>query len=186
MRKFLMTTTCAIALILGGCNVVSPPAAAESGSKSTIGMLLGAAIGGLAGSQIGGGSGQLIATGVGVLLGAIVGAEIGKSMDKVDRIYATNTAQNSLEHSRSGTSTTWNNPDTGNYGSTTPVKTYQVANGRYCREFQTEVTVGGKTERAYGTACRQPDGSWEIVNNNRNNNRSSHRMEARDGYYASW
>ena len=186
MRKFLMTTTCAIALILGGCNVVSPPAAAESGSKSTIGMLLGGALGGLAGSQIGKGRGQLAAVGVGVLLGAIVGAEIGKSMDKVDRMYVTRTAQNSLEHSRSGTSTTWNNPDTGNYGSTTPVKTYQVANGRYCREFQTEVTVGGKTERAYGTACRQPDGSWEIVNNNRNNNRSSYRMEATDGHYARW
>jgi surface antigen len=26
------------------------------------------------------------------------------------------------------------------------------------------VTIVGKTERAYGTACRQPDGSWKIVN----------------------
>ena len=185
MRKFLMTTTCAIALILGGCNVVSPPAAAESGSKSTIGMLLGAAIGGLAGSQIGGGSGQLIATGVGVLLGAIVGAEIGKSMDKVDRMYATKTAQNSLEHSRSGTSTTWNNPDTGNYGNITPVNTFRHGN-RYCREYQTEVTIGGQRRSAYGTACRQPDGSWEIVNNNRNNNRSSYREWSTAGGYARW
>ena len=164
MRKFLMTTTCAIAIVLGGCSATTTSAAAESGSKSTIGLLLGGALGGLAGSQIGGGSGQLIATGVGVLLGAIVGAEIGKSMDKVDRMYATRTAQNSLEHSKSGTSTTWNNPDTGNYGSTTPIKTYQVANGRYCREYQTEVTVNGKTERAYGNACRQDDGSWELMN----------------------
>jgi len=23
--------------------------------------------------------------------------------------------------------------------------------------------VGGRTEQAYGTACRQPDGSWQIV-----------------------
>ena len=164
MRKFLMTTTCAIAIVLGGCNVVTPPAAAESGSKSTIGILLGAALGGLGGSQIGGGSGQLIATGVGVLLGAIVGNEIGISMDKVDRTYATKAAQSSFEHSKNGNPTTWNNPDTGNYGSTTPVKTYQVASGRYCREFQTEVTVNGKTERAYGTACRRVDGSWELMN----------------------
>ena len=185
MRKFLMTTTCAIAIVLGGCSATTTSAAAESGSKSTIGLLLGGALGGLAGSQIGGGSGQLIATGVGVLLGAIVGAEIGKSMDKVDRIYATNTAQNSLEHSRSGTSTPWNNPDTGNYGNITPVNTFRHGN-RYCREYQTEVTIGGQRRSAYGTACRQPDGSWEIVNNNRNNNRSSYRMEARDGHYASW
>jgi len=26
------------------------------------------------------------------------------------------------------------------------------------------VTVGGETEQAYGTACRQPNGSWKIVN----------------------
>jgi len=25
------------------------------------------------------------------------------------------------------------------------------------------VIVGGQEEQAYGTACRQPDGSWKIV-----------------------
>jgi hypothetical protein len=35
--------------------------------------------------------------------------------------------------------------------------------GRYCREFQHEVTIGGKSEQAYGIACRQPDGSWELI-----------------------
>jgi hypothetical protein len=35
--------------------------------------------------------------------------------------------------------------------------------GRYCREFQQEVTIGGRSEDAYGTACRNPDGSWEVV-----------------------
>jgi hypothetical protein len=35
--------------------------------------------------------------------------------------------------------------------------------GRYCREFQQRVSIGGNTEEAYGTACRQPDGSWEVV-----------------------
>jgi len=36
--------------------------------------------------------------------------------------------------------------------------------GKTCREFQQSVTVGGKTEQAYGTACLQDDGSWEIAN----------------------
>lgn len=35
--------------------------------------------------------------------------------------------------------------------------------GRYCREFQQRVTIGGKTEEAYGTACRAPDGAWEVI-----------------------
>lgn len=37
------------------------------------------------------------------------------------------------------------------------------SSGRYCREFQHEVTIGGKREQSYGTACRQPDGSWEVI-----------------------
>ncbi len=36
--------------------------------------------------------------------------------------------------------------------------------GRQCREFQQKVTIGGKTEQAYGTACLKSDGSWELIN----------------------
>ena len=35
--------------------------------------------------------------------------------------------------------------------------------GRYCREFQQKVSIGGRAEQAYGTACRNPDGSWEVI-----------------------
>ncbi len=34
-------------------------------------------------------------------------------------------------------------------------------NGQQCREYQRTVTIDGKTETAYGTACRQPDGTWK-------------------------
>lgn len=33
-----------------------------------------------------------------------------------------------------------------------------------CREFQQNVVIDGKRQQAHGTACRQPDGSWRIVN----------------------
>jgi surface antigen len=36
--------------------------------------------------------------------------------------------------------------------------------GALCREYQSTVVVGGKQEQAYGTACRQADGSWKVVN----------------------
>ncbi len=48
-------------------------------------------------------------------------------------------------------------------GSVTAVREGSTTSGRYCREFQHEVTVGGRTEQAYGTACRNPDGSWQVV-----------------------
>ncbi|MBV8336018.1 MAG: hypothetical protein JO358_11410 [Alphaproteobacteria bacterium] len=34
-----------------------------------------------------------------------------------------------------------------------------------CREFTAPVTAAGKPEQAGGQACRQPDGSWRVVQN---------------------
>ena len=48
-------------------------------------------------------------------------------------------------------------------GSVTATREGNSSAGRYCREFQHEVTIGGKREQSYGTACRQPDGSWEVI-----------------------
>ncbi|QCN97814.1 hypothetical protein D3093_21880 (plasmid) [Azospirillum argentinense] len=41
---------------------------------------------------------------------------------------------------------------------------YTARNGQLCREYQTTVMVGGLAQPGYGTACRQPDGSWRVVN----------------------
>jgi len=32
----------------------------------------------------------------------------------------------------------------------------------YCREFQKQIIIDGRTEQAYGEACLQPDGIWKI------------------------
>jgi hypothetical protein len=53
--------------------------------------------------------------------------------------------------------------DGGATGSVTPTRDGTSSTGRYCREFQQTVTIGGKSQEAYGTACQQPDGSWEVV-----------------------
>jgi len=49
-------------------------------------------------------------------------------------------------------------------GSVTTTKQGTSSGGLTCREFQQEITVGGNTESAYGTACLQPDGAWKIIN----------------------
>ena len=56
----------------------------------------------------------------------------------------------------------WN--EGGRTGAVTPVRDGTTADGRQCREFQQDVTIGGEKTEAYGTACMQPDGSWEVVN----------------------
>lgn len=147
------------ALALGGC----AEGQQGGGQKRVVGAMTGAAIGGLLGSHMGRGSGRLVATAMGVFVGGLIGHEIGRSMDEADRMRARQ-AMSQAQAAPIGETIEWNNPKSGNSGTYTPVRDGTSASGRYCREFQQTVTIGGKTERAYGTACRQPDGSWQIVN----------------------
>ncbi len=142
--------------------VTSMAACADSGTKQNIGTLLGGAGGAVAGSQFGSGKGRLVGVAAGTLIGALLGSEVGKSLDRADRTYLEQTNQQALETVPSGQSASWRNPDSGNYGTITPQPAYQTSSGQYCREFQQTITVGGKSENAFGTACRQPDGSWKI------------------------
>ncbi len=134
----------------------------DAGPKQQGGTVVGAVVGGLLGSTIGRGRGQVVAIGIGALLGGIVGSEIGKSLDRADRAYMARTTQESLERGQTGTPSTWRNPDSGHAGTVTPTRTYERDSGP-CREYQQTVTIDGRTQRAYGTACRQADGSWKIV-----------------------
>jgi hypothetical protein len=40
------------------------------------------------------------------------------------------------------------------------------AGERYCREFRQNVVIAGQNQEAWGTACQQPDGSWQLVKEN--------------------
>ena len=122
-----------------------------------------AGLGALAGAHVGKGSGKLVAVAVGTLAGAALGSEVGKSLDRADRLAMRRSTQSALEKNRSGTATAWRNPDSGNKGTVTPTWTYKTEAGRFCREYRQTITVGGKTEQGDGRACRQPDGSWRIV-----------------------
>lgn len=134
------------------------------GQKQTGGAILGGVMGGLLGSQVGSGKGQLAATAAGTLLGAVVGSSVGKSLDRADRIYAEQTANSALERNPSGRQSTWTNPDSGHSGSVTPTRTVARADGSVCRDYETTVTIDGRTETAVGRACRQYDGTWKVVN----------------------
>jgi len=131
-------------------------------NKQGGGTLIGGVAGGLLGSQFGKGEGKILATGVGALAGALVGGEVGKTLDEYDRQMMEKSSRQALEFSSSGTSVEWNNPDNGNHGSVTPTRTFKEE-GRYCREYVQEVFIGNEKQKAYGKACRQPDGNWKII-----------------------
>ncbi|TAL02991.1 MAG: glycine zipper 2TM domain-containing protein [Rhodospirillaceae bacterium] len=163
MRKisnitFLAIPALATALTLSGC------ANDGQGGKEVGGTLTGAAIGGFMGSQIGGGGGGgMAATAIGTLLGAYIGNSIGRQLDEDDR-RRMREAETRAYSSPLNEPITWNNPNNGNSGYITPIRDGHSESGAYCREFQSEVVVGGQRQNAHGTACREPDGSWRIVN----------------------
>ncbi len=157
MKLTKIATIGVVALFLAAC------ANSEYGQKETAGTLIGAVGGALLGSTIGSGTGQVAAIAAGTIIGAWIGNEVGKSLDRADRL-ALERAQDSAYTAPIGEPISWNNPDSGNYGSVTPLRDGNNATtGEYCREFQHEVTIGWRTEQAYGVACRQPDGSWKIA-----------------------
>lgn len=155
MKRTLSAVLVTSVVLLAGCE--------SAGDKQVLGGVLAAAGGGLLGSQFGGGSGKAAMTALGAVGGLLIGSSIGKSMDDVDKLKQRQGAQRAFETAPSGTSTAWSNPDSGASGSVTPTRTYQRGDGAYCREFTQTINVGGKSEQGYGTACRQPDGSWKIA-----------------------
>ena len=120
-----------------------------------VGAVSGGVAGALIGSQIGSGAGQVAAAAG----GALIGAFLGGNMDKVDRLEM----QKALETAPTGKAVAWKNPDSGNQYRIQPTKTYYV-NGGPCREYTTYANIAGKSEKVYGKACRQADGSWRVAN----------------------
>ena len=133
---------------LGSCN------------RQLLGSVIGAAAGAAVGSQIGSGSGNKVAIVGGTVLGFLVGGSVGRSMDQVDQ----NCVGQALERAETGQTVAWINPETSTRYQVTPIRTYQDSRNRYCREYTTRGTIDGRVEQLYGTACRQPDGSWQIMN----------------------
>lgn len=133
----------------------------DQGSKEIIGSLVGAGLGGFGGSKLGKGKGQLAAIAVGTIAGGLIGNSIGGSLDKADKAHVQK-AQWDATSAPIGETITWSNPETGNKGRVTPTREGRHRSGAYCREYQTEVIVGGESQVGYGTACQMPDGDWKI------------------------
>lgn len=151
MQKYILISAIMMAAIsTSSCSSIYGPNEQE-------GMIIGGVLGGVLGKQVGKGDGRTAAIIVGTLVGSQIGGSIGKSMDETDRLKTSHT----LETVRTGVATTWRNPDTYNQYSVTPTRTYE-SQATQCREYTVDAIIGGKREKVYGKACRQPDGSWKV------------------------
>ncbi|SJZ55112.1 RT0821/Lpp0805 family surface protein [Consotaella salsifontis] len=140
------------------------------GPKTATGAGAGAMVGGLACALAGGKTGQCL---VAAVAGAIVGGAIGAQLDERDRqrrqaalMEAVREEQywaSQRRHAAAKPSTprkvAWTNPDTGNRGTITPLRTV-VKNDRECRVMQETYFKDGEPITGETTVCKQADGSW--------------------------
>lgn len=128
------------------------------------GAAVGGALGGLAGSQFGRGSGNALATALGAGVGLLLGGSAGSRLDDVDCMKVQQAQYTALSPANPvGQQIQWNDPQSGAYGSFTPVREGRTPSGGYCREYQQMIVIGGEQKQGVGQACQQPDGSWRIV-----------------------
>ncbi|MEO6697445.1 MAG: RT0821/Lpp0805 family surface protein [Gammaproteobacteria bacterium] len=163
MQKLNIHNKAIVALMAGALIIPLAGCETTSGggySKQQTGTVVGGVLGGVLGSTVGGGKGKVAATIAGALIGGLIGGSVGSSLDRADEMKA----QQVLERNRVNQASTWRNPDTGNDVTVTPTRTYNRPSGQTCREYTTSVVIQGKRETAHGNACRQSDGSWQIVN----------------------
>jgi len=96
---------------------------------------------------------------------AVAGAaSAAHALENPDWEALEDTAQYSLEYASTDESVPWVNPDSGAEGTFTPVATHEGPEGQVCREYAVDAIIDGREEVVYGTACRQPDGSWVEAN----------------------
>jgi surface antigen len=164
-RAFSLASVCALlsSFVLQGC-AEQGMSANEVFTKENIGTLAGAAGGAWIGSNVGKGKGNIVAIAAGTLLGGALGRSLGASLDRADMAKYNKTSQYALENTKTGTTSSWHNPDSGHSGTFTPTRTFERTDGAYCREYTQMIDVGGRNAEGHGTACRQPDGTWQIVN----------------------
>ncbi len=137
--------------------------ACPSGPKQDLGASLGAGVGSALGE---GHRDQNAAIATGAIFGRLFGYRLGAELDALDRQMAERMLYTVLQKAPTGETGQWKNPDTGSYGSATVTSTSLMETPGHiqlCREFTTIIVIGGKEYEGCGTACRQADGSWKIV-----------------------
>ncbi|MFT3811511.1 MAG: glycine zipper 2TM domain-containing protein [Micropepsaceae bacterium] len=184
--KFLAASAAALAL-LGAAEARDRYGCNTSGDR-TLGTIAGAVIGGVVGGQFGNdGDDRALGAVAGVLLGGAAGntmagdrdcgrygqrdafAEAGygdrydSRYDDYDSYdpYARNAYYQAFENADPYERVTWRNQGHANY--VEAGDWYADDDGRDCREYEQVIYIDGRRQTATGTACRDFDGTWQIV-----------------------
>ncbi len=95
--------------------------------------------------------------------GAIPSLAAAQSLDDADQAVMVQHFNKTMESTVTGQASGWTEPSSGYAVQLTPTRTYQQANGTYCRDFTQSITIKASPETTRGAACRNSDGTWRIV-----------------------
>ncbi len=160
----------AAAGVILGLGTATFPVLADADLLDTV---VGAGVGGLIGNQFGHGSGKLATTGAGVLVGGLVGHTLGQATDNDNTrqgyysSYGYDGYYPATVYYQQAYTPTYVAPPPAQIVYVNPppgyVENSSEETSQYCREYTQEIHSGDNVQESYGTACLQPDGSWQIM-----------------------
>jgi len=87
-----------------------------------------------------------------------------QSLNDADKAFTADKFNHTMESALSGQATSWTTPSGDYQVQVIPSRAYQKADNTYCREFTQSIQEGHSAPASsHGTACRQSDGTWQIV-----------------------
>ncbi|MBD0415891.1 hypothetical protein [Oryzicola mucosus] len=97
------------------------------------------------------------------LNGGLIGGQIGSGLNDSDRRSALAAEYRALEYAQASQPVTWSG-SSGRTGQVVALQPYRVGS-QDCRQYtQTVNSTAAAVSTARGTACRNPDGSWSLLN----------------------
>lgn len=100
---------------------------------------------------------------IGGIVGGGLAANAGVDLSRRERLEAADAEYRALESTPAGQPVEWRDAQTGNSGTVTAAQPYRVGS-QDCRPYSHVLKADGATRSVRGTACRNPDGSWTLLN----------------------
>lgn len=95
--------------------------------------------------------------------GGLIGGKIGSDLSSRDRRKALEAEYKALEYGQSGQVIAWKSDRGEDRGEVIAAQPYRVGS-QDCRQYVHTLYTGQASQTARGTACRNSDGSWSLLN----------------------
>lgn len=79
-----------------------------------------------------------------------------------EAVVASQAVQEALETRKSDDTLAWTHMN-GSSGSITPLRTFRIKTGHFCRDYAESIAVGPERVSTIRTACRDSGGTWRVV-----------------------